>query len=713
MRTLLILLMAAMPAMAEQFRWTEPAGDPDWNIDENWADGVAPDASTTGVVVFTADGLAADGSVTNRIETDRTVGEFVLSPLPLEVIHHHTDLGGHRLVISDRIVLSTTQAGQTKSAVSNQIFSNGTLQIGAEGDPGSLFIGDFFSDRCTEGTLRIDPTATLEGYFNEIRVGRGKMLGRWDGRVTMAVLDLRDATVVGGVLKANVIEVKSSSSNLTWEMNSIRINDGTGLTAIEADQLLLGDGGGMDFHGDRFARLGNPNNGWKLPGGINVRVGRKAERVVGWRVVRIGDAEQVIDQVLTEPATVITGLENGREHVFAVVGVLSDGSLTPRSNTASVTPRATGEAKTARTRRGEKLTIGAFTVELRGDGARAVFPDGQELVYDGLRPADWKTRDGEHLVYPMPFGNGLDIGQFDKRGLPVVIPPEGLSRTDISSALSNRIPGGSEFWGIGFIQHPDTGQLIEQRGLPEIRENQDWVRKQIDGSWPVRTPYQWVPMSLASGWHDRVIWPALNTAAKLGYTAVLVDGGFGGMQGMDYGPMLAGRADAALPMQPFWWRFWRTLEHVGIRPYGECTMGWRGGNVFCGGTGDEQYPWMFQMGWYREKPATPRFLHQLHQLYNGTEFRSGDELLPVRRFAVEFNRRNPDPPDWIELVDLRQEDEIEITVRRREAPATSLIVTSGAEPEVKVKVRPRTWSDAVWHYEDGTSVVYPGYDEAD
>lgn len=287
--------------------------------------------------------------------------------------------------------------------------------------------------------------------------------------------------------------------------------------------------------------------------------------------------------------------------------------------------------------------------------------------------------------------------------------PEFLT-TSLPSALSSRIPGAGEPGRVPYVQHPDRWALLEERGLPEIREHQDWIRKQIDGSWPARTPYDWVPMSLASGWHDRVIWPALNTAAKLGYTVALVDGGYGGLQGVDYNPMLAGRTELPLPMQPFWWRFWRTMEHVGIRPYGECTRGWKGGNVFFGGEGDQHYAWMFQMGWYREKPMTPRFLHQLHQLYNGTEFRAGDELLPVRRYAVEFHRKHPNPPDWIELVDLRQGDEIEVAVRHRDGPAAGLPDTGEVERATSVKVRPWTWGDAIWHYDDGTSVVYPAYD---
>jgi len=806
------------------------------------------------------------------------------------------------------------------------------------------------------------------------------------------------------------------------------------------------------------------------------------DRVVGWKVIQIAPKEQTLTaDILRTPDFVASGLTNGTEYTFAVVGVLRDGSTTPRGNTAVVTPRPVGAAKVQGLRRGGKVSAGDHELELREPSARVVFADGQELVYDRFRPVDWKAADGTHLLYPLHFGNGLDVGKFDKRGLAVVIPPGGLKSdtvevngqkfrldkpmtreyvqqgsshphitdpatfpldrswqdasprwfppvvdgdrvtfhywqpiamegyrawqhvlawetwwpierqmhgttyrglarmvevqmpeawkagyqvmlnngfgpggsrdgvvsystgfrnpgreivdfsgpanrqvvfqsskpprqgslyhpnqdslqasplifydwdrpaargsllivarsmyyhcangsatyaeqgadgvwpnlawdlaqsgvrtyvdtveylyaakpeqplpqrfvnarfwaysnvskrmgvqdriavvctqrphgevkrtggpkayaekyikecrdwgvdaldtpldfwislpitaddrwrndldhgsnpeirrmcemfkqagykmgywlrgelitTSIGSALSRTIPTAGAFWGFSWCNYPEAVDNLAARGIPEFRENPDWARKQIDGSWPVQTPYQWIPMSLASGWHDRIIWPALRTAAKLGFSCVLVDGGFGGMQGMDYGPMVAGRSAVALPMQPFWWRFWRTMEHVGIRPYGECTMGWRGGNVFVGGPGDEYYAWMFQMGWYREKPPTARFLHQLHQLYNGTEFQKGDDLLPVRRYAVRFNQQHPRPPDWIELVGLHQGDEIEITVQRREAPATSLRDTSADEPEVKIRVRPWTWSDAVWHYDDGTSAVYPGYD---
>jgi hypothetical protein len=123
------------------------------------------------------------------------------------------------------------------------------------------------------------------------------------------------------------------------------------------------------------------------------------------------------------------------------------------------------------------------------------------------------------------------------------------------------------------------------------------------------------------------------------------------------------------------------------------------------------------MGWYREKGVAPEFLHRLHQLYNGTEFgrdqESRGELAPVRRYAVEFNRKNRRPPDWIELVDLRRADEIEITIPGREIAGTSGQGESETEPDVTIKVRPWIWSDAIWHYNDGTNVVYRAYDKID
>ena len=158
-------------------------------------------------------------------------------------------------------------------------------------------------------------------------------------------------------------------------------------------------------------------------------------RAIGWKVLQVEpERKTVTTETLPQPEYVVRGLANGTRYAFAAAGVLADGSTTPPSNTASVVPRATGTATVTPMDRGAKITVGAFgDVELTGPGAKVVFPDGQELIYDNFRPIDWKTAGGDHLIYPKQFGNGLDIGKFDSRGLPMVIPPGGLKQDRITA----------------------------------------------------------------------------------------------------------------------------------------------------------------------------------------------------------------------------------------------------------------------------------------
>lgn len=783
-------------------------------------------------------------------------------------------------------------------------------------------------------------------------------------------------------------------------------------------------------------------------------------RVIGWRVLQLRPKRRAVTKdVLSEPAIVVRNLSNGTPYEFTVVGVLADGSTTPPSNTAAVTPRDVGKTRLSDLRRGQKIQVGRFQdVEVERWPIKAIFPDGQELTYEALRPLDWKTRDGKHLIYPKHFGNGLDIGQFDERGLPKVLPPKrrdgtrwgnphvtqpmtlphdvrhhdawlvwkqpqvdgdrvtfhywlpleamgyrawtyvlvwetwwpiererrgckyhGLARlvevqmpsalkhgyqvmlnngfgpggsregvvsystgfrepgreivdfsggrnrqvifqspkparrgagyhpnhdclqasplifydwgtggltiaarslyyhcsnnsasyveqgadgvwpnlawdlavagkrtavdtieylytsdvaqplpqrfinarfeayssvsrrmgvqdelgavamdtphsqiegdggplpfaekyirklagsgidvvamyhdawhavpitvddayrlderhdsnpllkamcdkfraaglasgfwfrpeftkTSLPNALSESIPTARTYYGYDMAKYPNVVRLLNQRGIPLFRQNTNWVRRRRDGSWPKDTPYQWVPMSLATGWWDRIMWPTLRMSAKLGFRRVLVDGGFGGLQGVDYTPMLNGDAAGAVACQPYWWRMWRTMHLLGVRMFGECTVGWKGGNVSVGGAGDEHYAWMFQMGWYvcgRHSPRTPQFAHRLYQLYNSNRGDMGSAA--VRRYAKRFHARNR-PPDWIELKGLRQGEPVELTAAAGDTAAADRGTSTPGKGARKVSVRPWTWTDVVWHYNDGTSVVYPAYSKID
>jgi hypothetical protein len=289
-----------------------------------------------------------------------------------------------------------------------------------------------------------------------------------------------------------------------------------------------------------------------------------------------------------------------------------------------------------------------------------------------------------------------------------------FTKTSVVNALSDVIPTAETYYGYDGCHYPEVADLLHERGIPIFRENTNWVRRQVDGSWPVQTPYQWTPMSMASGWWDRIMWPALKMSKQLGFDWVLQDGGFGGMQGVDCALMLDGSIDHALPEQPFWWRMFRTMKLLDVKTFGECTVGWKGANVnLAFRNGNEHYLWMFHASctYNGGETSKPERMHRLYQLYNGLHYVK--EAEPIHRFAQKFYARNP-APDWIEFVNLRQGETVDINVQVGDSPVAGDGGTRVKEEDVNAGIiRPWTWDDVIWHYADGTSVVYPAYDRID
>ena len=802
-------------------------------------------------------------------------------------------------------------------------------------------------------------------------------------------------------------------------------------------------------------------------------------RVIGWQVRQQAPTVATLNtKPLIDTAFVVRDLQNGVAYTFVLVGMLKGGGFTPSGNAVTVTPAPVGTAKVEQF--SGKITVGSFIDAPVVDGKRVIFPDGQELIFGNFRPVDWKTRDGKHLLYPRQFGNGVDIGKFDKRGLPVVIPPDGLDKTPpfssadghapfdalnpnyrdlqfgvthphitdpITLPLSrsnndarprwlgtevdgNRVtlhyslpialfgyrswtnvevfetwwplerdrhgavyhglarlvevvmpsvvkegyqvmlnngfgPGGSRvgvssyntgfrepgaeivdfspdenrqvffqgsiparqgygyhpngnslqasplifynwesgcmtitarslyyhcsnnsasyiqqgadgvwpnlawdlaisgtrtpvdtveylytsevvqplpqryinahlealnnvsrrmgvqdtmsdaysyanmtqikssggpeafadiwianlqgkgvgsismyhdtwqacpctvdpawlndekfaanpslkamtakllaaglhsgFWfrpefcmtsiptmlsspmrategyyhGIEWMSYPEPGEtnIAKDEALLVIRNHPEWIRRQIDAAWPTGTSYQWIPMSLASGWWDEIMWPALHMSATLGYDRVLTDGGFGGMQGVDYAPMLAGNSATAVPCQPYWWRYFRTLQALGIRQFGECTGGWIGANTSVGGPDDLNHLWLYQGGsivFAAQFLKTPEALHRAYQLYNNC-WNDLPAASAVRRYASKIYQENP-APDWIELHNLRQDDPVEVKQTTGSLPGRPGRATP--EQPYIYTVRPWVWDNVTWHYADGRTVGYPAY----
>ncbi|HUW30694.1 MAG TPA: PA14 domain-containing protein [Planctomycetota bacterium] len=289
-----------------------------------------------------------------------------------------------------------------------------------------------------------------------------------------------------------------------------------------------------------------------------------------------------------------------------------------------------------------------------------------------------------------------------------------FTKTSVACALSPSIPTAETYYGYAGCEYPDVTALLHERGIPLFRENPNWARRQSDGSWPTSTPYQWIPMAMSSEWWDRIMWPTLKMSKQLGFHWVLMDGGFGGLQGVEYALMLDGKTDAALPAQPFWWRMFRTMKMLDVRTFGECTVGWKGAFVnLAFKPQDNNYLWMFHAScaYNGGDTSQPERIHKLYQLYNGCHF--DEKAVPVHRYAKKFFTQNR-PPDWVELKNLRLDDAVKTDAAIGESPVAGDGATRVRTEDVASDaVRPWTWDDAVWHYDDGTEVIYPAYDKID
>ena len=286
-------------------------------------------------------------------------------------------------------------------------------------------------------------------------------------------------------------------------------------------------------------------------------------------------------------------------------------------------------------------------------------------------------------------------------------------KTSIVNALSDRIPTAETYYGYREAKYPDVVKLLNERGIPIVRQNPQWVRLRRDGTWPYNTPYQWVPMSMATDWWDKMMWPTLVMSRKLGFDWVLQDGGFGGLAGVEYAPMLAGNAPGAVASQPYWWRMFRSMHCLGIDHIGECTLGWKGADCVTPGEGDEYYLWMLHGAviYGNRNLASPQMVHKLHQLYNCNHMNVADPV-SVIRYARAFYEAHR-APHWIELVNPQQGKPVEVTVKVADSPVAGGPTRISEDNVVKFTVRPWTWTDVIWHYDDGTQAVYPAYEKID
>jgi len=277
----------------------------------------------------------------------------------------------------------------------------------------------------------------------------------------------------------------------------------------------------------------------------------------------------------------------------------------------------------------------------------------------------------------------------------------------------------TRYWGYDEQKFPRAAERNATEGLPEIRKHPEWVRCGRNGEFPPYAPYNWIPMSLASGWWDEMMWPMLRMSARLGMQAIFVDGGFGALGGVDYRPLLDKRRKTAVPNQPYWWRFWRQAHLLGLPVYGECMLGWGGANDFgVADITDLQFPWIYTLSSINSattpgyRPITPKFRHALYQVYGTADVSGnlGGEAEPEKQkrliaFHKQFLAKHG-PPDGLQLENLRKGEPVTFLLK------TGSVLVAGEVEGVKETdktetVVPWRYDSVVWKYADGREIPYP------
>jgi len=230
----------------DSLTWSGGAGldKTEWGRGANWVGLNPPDNPTPGTLTFADLGVAI-----NTVNADWTVGGMVVSNTAGT---HFTDLAAHSLVIVGNMIVGQNPLSGTSRAT----IDNGNLQIGTPEATVNLVVGRA-SNRSATGYLTLSDTA-LTPHLATISIGQGDY---WSFRGT-GVVDLTAATVVGGQLAANIVNIGFENGNGT-----LNVSEASGLTGLTVRQTLnIGSRG--------IGKVGDSGNSYKLPAGVSITLGQ-------------------------------------------------------------------------------------------------------------------------------------------------------------------------------------------------------------------------------------------------------------------------------------------------------------------------------------------------------------------------------------------------------------------------------------------------------
>jgi len=236
-------LVLTPPAVEDALIWSGAAGTPlmdrpQWALGGNWAGGAPPANPTPATLTFALDGGAeAAGTVTALLDPQDQPGASG------ETLDAWT-VGG--LFVDAHNVFHTVRLYDPAAEAAKTLI----VENGIEVAEGCLALVD--------GSLGLGSDTTVAN----LHIGRTT----WPQNTVNAVLDLTSAQVAGGILSVGELWISGGANTATCEL---RLSDATGLSKIQVGSVLRMAVG----NNRRVARMGDPDNDWKLPPDIDIEIG--------------------------------------------------------------------------------------------------------------------------------------------------------------------------------------------------------------------------------------------------------------------------------------------------------------------------------------------------------------------------------------------------------------------------------------------------------
>ncbi len=266
MRAIVVIVFAIVQGsvFGADVTWDGGGGDANWSTGGNWVGDTAPGNPLAGTMYFNTNGQSTVGIV----DADWTIDVLNVNfEEGNEVNFAHTiDLGGNKLTINNELsILNAIPVGSGGEVTVT--FTNGTLQLGTSGNLANLMLGRVHQSGRTESvaTLQFGAGSTLIPYLDRIELSiQHTHNHKGSGR-----LDLRGVAIQDDTLSVNTLRIADQGGwNSSGLFSYMALDASSNLQTLEIkSELTMGTGIRTQ------ARLGDPDEDWKLPADLDVVLG--------------------------------------------------------------------------------------------------------------------------------------------------------------------------------------------------------------------------------------------------------------------------------------------------------------------------------------------------------------------------------------------------------------------------------------------------------